>query len=273
MFGRLRLAVVFLTLGVSHASAQLETLVQGCSDPDASPRDVINFCQRALATGKLSEIAQAQVRSNMGTGYFELQSYSDAAAEYTRAIQLDPGLTAAYMNRARAHERLGRLPEANADYAKVLELDPLAADAHLGRGAMLLANGDPARSVQDFNRAIEMQPQWISPYFNRGVAHYQLGLWDLAERDFSVVIERSPEDAAAYLNRARSRAAMDNVNAGADYDKALEIDPEWGGAWFARGQYWDSRGNREAANQDFIRAYELGYPDAWLLERIREISG
>ena len=57
------------------------------------------------------------------------------------------------------------------------------------------------------------------------------------------------------------------------YDRAIEISPESGGAWFARGRYWDARGNTEAANSDFLRANELGYSDPWLLRRIREISG
>ena len=266
-------AVLTLGLWAAPASAQIESLIEVCGDPQASPRDIVNFCQRALSSGKLDERASAQVRANLGVGFFELGQYRDAIAEYSRAIEAEPQMIAAYLNRARAYERLKQLREAAADYARALEIDPRAADAHLGRGAMLLGNGDPGRSIEDFSRAIRLQPGWIAPYFNRGMAYLQLGYWAESAEDFSVVIERNPQDAAAYLNRARARAGAGLASAGADFDRALEIDPEWGGGWFARGQYWETQGNREAANRDFLRAYELGYPDPWLHQRVRDILG
>lgn len=265
------LAVLALLCGGSPASAQVQTLIDVCGSIDATPQDVVKFCQRAIESGKLKPRTEAQVRANLGVGLFELGNYSAALGEYKKALAIAPDLIGIYLNRARTYERLGRLRDAAADYATVLARDPRAADAHLGRGAMLLANGDPGRSLDDFAAAIRLQPTWVSPYFNRGMAHLQLGMWRQAEADFSAVIARSPADAAAHLNRGRARAGAGKSDAGIDFDRALELDPEWGGAWFARGQYRDSRGNREAANSDFIRAYELGYPDPWLINRVRGI--
>lgn len=265
--------LMVLGLGTGPGHAQLSTMIEVCGSTDASPREIVNFCQRALASGKLDARTAAQVQANLGVGWFELGEYANALAEYDRALAVAPDLLGAYLNRARTYERLGRLRDAAADYATVIQRDPKAADAYLGRGAMLLANGDPGRSLDDFDRAIALQPGWISPVFNRGMAHFQLGMWRESEQDFSTVIQRHPDDAAAYLNRARARASAGNSAAGGDFDRAINIDPEWGGAWFARGQYWEGRGNREAANRDFLRAYELGYPDPWLIQRVREISG
>ena len=257
----------------SPARAQIETFVEICGDRNAPAYDIVNFCQRALKSGKLGDKATAQVRTNLGVGFFELGQYRDAITAYTHALEVEPGMIAAYLNRARAYERLRQLQDAAQDYAKVLELDPRAADAHLGRGAMLLAHGDPGRSIDDFSKAIQLQPSWVAPYFNRGMAYLHLGYWAESERDFSAVIQRNPKDAAAFLNRGRARAGAGSPEAGVDFDRALEIDPEWSGAWFARGQYWDARGNVEAANRDFLRAYELGYPDPWLNQRVRDITG
>lgn len=257
----------------SPASADLNTFIERCGSQDSSARDVINFCQRALQSGGLDDRTAAQVRANLGVGFFEIGDYRSALVEYNQAVAAAPDIIGIYLNRARVFERLGDLRSAAQDYAFVLQRDPRAADAHLGRGAMLLANGDPGRALDDFSRAVALQPDWVSPYFNRGMSHYQLGMWREAVSDFTEVLKRSPRDAAAYLNRGRALAQSGRAEAGRDFDRAIEIDPEWGGAWFARGQYWDANGNREAANRDFIRAYELGYPDAWLIKRVREISG
>lgn len=267
------LAAWTLVVMASPASAQVQNFVAICGDPDAPARDVVSMCQKALATGELGDTATAQVRANLGIGFYELGQYSDAVAEYTRAIQTAPRMIALYLNRARAYEKLRRLPDAAADYDAALRIDRRAADVYLSRGVMLLSHGDPGRSVLDFDKVIELEPSWVSSYFNRGVALMRLGEPLRAERDFSVVLQRNSADAGAYLNRGRARAALGRSDAGLDFDRALEIEPEWGGAWFARGQFFDSQGSREAANQDFLRAYELGYPDPWLIQRVREISG
>ena len=264
---------LLLGMMTGGAKADLRNFVAVCGDPNASARDVVNMCQRALATGELGSEATAQVRANLGIGFHELGQYSDAVAEYTRGLKSAPRMAALYLNRAKAYEKLRRLSEAAADYDSALRIDSNAADIYMSRGVMLLTNGDPARSIKDFTKAIDLEPGWTGPYFNRGVAHFRLGDSLAAERDFSVVLQRNPGDAGAYLNRARARAALGRADAGLDFDRALEIEPEWGGGWFARGQYFDALGNREAANQDFLRAYELGYPDPWLIQRVREISG
>lgn len=260
-------------VGVVPARAQLNTFIEVCGDPKANPSDVVQFCAKALKTGKLSPRATAQVLTNQGVAFYDLGRFGEAVEAYSNAIGFEPQLVAAFVNRARAYEKMKRLGDAVNDYAAALALDPQAADIYLGRGALLLGHGDPERSIQDFSTAIELQPDWISPYFNRGVAFLQLAQFAAAERDFTVVVQRNNDDAGAYLNRGRARAALGRADAGVDFDRALQIQPEWGGGWFARGKYYDGAGNREAANRDFLRAYELGYPDPWLILRVQEISG
>jgi len=264
---------VCLMAWAGPSKAQLQNFVSVCGDPNAPARDVVNMCQKALDTGELGPTATAQVRANLGIGFYELGQFNDAVAEYTRALSDAPRMIELFINRARAFEKLRRLNDAAADYDSALRIDRRDPEVYLNRGVMLLSNGDPGRAITDFDKVIELKPSWVSPYFNRGVALYRVGDLVRADQDFSVVIQRSAADAGAYLNRGRVRAAQGRADAGLDFDRALEIDPEWGGGWFARGQYFDSNGNREAANRDFLRAYELGYPDPWLIQRVREISG
>lgn len=264
--------LAFGAVGGAQAS-KLENFVEICGNPKAAAASVVQMCQSALNTGKLGPRATAQVQVNLGAALHDMQRYSEAVEAYTAALEREPQFIAALLNRARAYEKLRYLNEAAADYGAAIALDPQAADAYVGRGALLLRHGDPERSLFDFDTAIALKPNWVSPYFNRGVALMRLERYGEADADFTTVIARNPGDAAAFLNRGRVRAAQGDPNAGADFDQALQIDPEWGGGWFARGKFYDESGNREAANRDFLRAYDLGYPDPWLLQRVRDISG
>ena len=260
-------------LSVVPALAQLQNAVEVCGDPKASARDIVRFCQMALDTGKLGQLAAAQVNENLGVGYFDLGQYDKAVDAYTAAIAGAPDMVAAYVNRARAYERLSAPNRAEEDYSKAIELDAKAADAWLGRGVLMLRHGRTDQAIDDFTAAIRAEPDWSAPRFNLGVALLEKGSFDKAAGAFSDVIKRDPQDASAWMNRGRARAGMGDAKAEADFDHAIELEPEAGSAWFARGKYHDQQGAREAANADFLRAYELGYADPWLMQRVREISG
>ena len=255
------------------AQANLRNLVELCSSTRVSASEVVRACQNALRKGRLEPRTEAQIRTNLGAGLFDMGRFGDAEFEYTHAIRLDPGLMAAYVNRARAYERLNRLRDAVADYNTVIERDRNAADAYLGRGALLLRHGDPQRAVTDLSTAIRLQPGWTEPRFNRGMAYLQLADYGAAIEDFTVVIGRDSEDAGAYLYRGQSRAAQGDRAARDDFDQAVRLAPEWASVWYARGRFLDGLGQREAANADLLKAYNLGYQDPWLVERVREISG
>lgn len=266
-------AICAAAVSAGPVLAQVSNFAKICGDPKSSARDVVHFCQKALDTGDLNATAEAQVRANRAIGLFEMGRLSEAVDENSRAIALLPNLIPAYLNRARAHERQGNLQAAIADYAAVLRLDPRDADAFLGRGALLLRNGDPGRAAADLGEALRLRPGDVSAHFNRGIAFARLGDFAKAEVDFSAVIARDAQDAAAFMRRGEVRAALGRGTALADLNNALALAPDWAAAWFARGRYWDGQKNREAANADFLRAYELGYQDTWLTKRIREISG
>lgn len=268
------LAALFAGLSPQAARAgEIENLLALCSDPATPPLEAFNACWRAAEQGRLDARRRALVWMNAGIAAHALGRYDSAVAAHDFAIEADPGLAAAFVNRARAQEKLDRLNEALADYAAAISLEPANPDAYLGRGALMLARGAPDRALPDFGRALELDPGLGLARYNRGLAHLQLGNYAAAEMDFSAVIGGDPREAGAYLNRARARAVLEKPGARNDFDRAIALRPEWAVAWYLRGRYLDATGDREAANADFQRAYQLGHSDPWLIERMRQISG
>ncbi|NDJ52490.1 MAG: tetratricopeptide repeat protein [Chloroflexi bacterium] len=66
----------------------------------------------------------ATVRDALGLGYFHLGLYDLALEEFDVAIELDPTLARAYLNRGSTLEFLGDLQGARIDYERAVELDP-----------------------------------------------------------------------------------------------------------------------------------------------------
>jgi tetratricopeptide (TPR) repeat protein len=254
-------------------ASEVENLLALCSDPTKPPLDALNACRRVAAQGRLDARRRALVWLNAGIAAHTLGLYADAVAAHGAAIEADPRLSVAYENRALAYAKLNQLNEALTDYAAAISLQPTETGAYLGRGILMLEHGAPERALPDFGKAIELDPALITAHYNRGLAFLQLDQNELAEVDFSAVIGRNPRDAGAYLNRGRARAAQGRPGARNDFDRAIALKPEWAAAWYMRGRFLDGAGALDEANANFLRAYQLGHSDPWLIERMRRMSG
>lgn len=262
-----------LVMGLgAQSGASLETMLELCSNPNRSAAEALQSCKALAAQDRLPAEQQALVWQNVGQAALELDRNGEAAQAYGRALGLLPDLVTAFLGRAEARAALGLTAPARADYDAAIARAPEVAEAWFARGVLSLSTDAPEDAVADFTKAAELDPDWTPPLFNRGIAELARGDADAAARDFSAVIALEPADAGAHLNRARARAILEDPAAAADFDRAVELAPEWSDALLARGHYREEQGATEAANEDFLRAYQLGASNPWLIERVRQIS-
>ncbi len=261
-------ALGLIALVLSGPAAAQGGVLAGCADASLQPNETLTLCQKALRDSRLTPDQRAAVLVNLGVAQAALGRHGDAERSFGLAITTRPDLTAAYANRARSRLALGRYDAAMADFDTAVAQDPGDAELWLGRGGAQLRGGAVRAAVSDLTRAIGIDTTLTAAHFNRGVGHLLLGDMGAAEADFSTVLAREPEDAGAHLNRGRARADRDPAGAERDFDRAIALDPEWGRAWAARGLFLELRGREEEATRDFLRAYELGERERWLVERL-----
>lgn len=103
------------------------------------------------------------------------------------------------------------------------------AGTYVNRGVLKLRRKEFASAQFDFNRAVQTKPDLGEAYVNRGAAavgalRFAEGLTDL-NKALELGIE---EPEKAYFNRALAYEGLDNLKAAyLDYQKALELAPEW----------------------------------------------
>ncbi len=76
------------------------------------------------STETLPELENAQAYYDLGGEYEREQRLDDAIAAYSKAIELDPNLAAAYRKRGFSYYKLRKGEEAIKDYEKFIELEP-----------------------------------------------------------------------------------------------------------------------------------------------------
>lgn len=103
------------------------------------------------------------------------------------------------------------------------------AGTFVNRGVFKLRRGEFAAAAADFDKAVSIQPGLGEAYVNRGAAavgarRYAEGLADL-DRALALGVQ---EPEKAYYNRALAHEGLDDMKAAYfDYQKAVELSPEW----------------------------------------------
>ena len=95
-------------------------------------------------------------------------------------------------------------------------------------------------------------------YYNRGNAYAKLKKHDKAIEDYNKAIELDPEYATAYYNRGNAYAKLKKYEkAIEDYNKAIELNPEYAMAYNNRGNAYDELKKHEKAIEDYNKAIVL----------------
>ena len=189
----------------------------------------------------------------------------------SKALEINPGMTAAYRMRGRAYSRKFLFDQAIADYDQAIELNPEHAGTYVDRGTIHGRHRDFDRAIEDFDHAIELNPDDAHARMIRGASYCRKGDFDNGLEDFTRAIEMNPSDALNYYNRGATYSAQDDYDqAIEDYNRAIALNPRYALAYFDRGVAYLGKGDHHQAIADFDQAIDLeGYFEDAYYERGR----
>jgi len=129
----------------------------------------IVYAQNSPAKKKVSpQWIKANEHYEAGNGYTKSENWNLAIEEYSKTVEILPGIAQTYNSRAFAYAQKGQFDEA----------------------------------LADLNTAIKLKPDNPKPYFNRGIIYGQRKSWDKAIADYSKVLEINPNHIKARKARA-----------------------------------------------------------------------
>lgn len=114
------------------------------------------------------------------------------------------------------------------------------------------------------NSSTKPIPSNAVAFLNRGYKEDVLGNFQEALANFNRAIEIDPNYANAYNNRGATQGKLGNhEEAIADFSRAIELDPELAEAYYGRGVELVELGSHGEAIADFNRAIELNPNDGY----------
>ena len=150
---------------------------------------------------------------------------------FTRAIELNPALSAAYEKRGTLYYFQEHYTEMIRDFLKVTKLSPDNTNGYTMLGVAYLKTDDYDSSVSNLTRAIALKPELAEAYGYRAEAYRLKGMLDLAVQDADRVLDiggNKQTIGMAYSTRAKAFRDLGEIErADADFKKAVNLDPAY----------------------------------------------
>jgi Tfp pilus assembly protein PilF len=153
--------------------------------------------------------------------------YDQAAAVFSKALDLNAGDATARHGLAEAQRLSGKLDKAAENYRQLIELPEWKSRAIEGLARIDFAKGDRAAALEKFS-AVVTEDQWA---WKSWLAIAQLndlaGNWTKADEAYAMALAATKEPAAVYNNHGVSLLARGHALAAADlFRKAFAADPK-----------------------------------------------
>ena len=166
-----------------------------------------------------------------------------------------------------ARHASGDLAGARARYEEILALNPDQFDALHSLGILAAQTGDPLTALRLIGRAIAQDPHQAAPFCNLGNALQALNRLDEAAAQYERAIELRPDYEIAHFNMGKIHLSRRQWDAAvAHYDRAILANPRRAESHFLRGNSLREAGDLQAALAAYDHALRLrpGYAEAHL---------
>lgn len=215
----------------------------------------IGNCQTAAQRGP----TLAAAHSCLGRVYTARGEYAEAAAQYQRAVELEPASDEAYGGLASAYEQLGRFADAEQSYKQAISVRPgyWATYNWLGLYYMRHARYEDAAAM--YTQVVSLAPDSFVGYSNLGGVRILQGEYSkavpLLERSLSI---RATADARSNLATADFQMRR-YAESAANFEEAIKLDQKNYVLWGNLGDayYW-APGRRIEAAAAYGKAIDLG---------------
>ena len=188
---------------------------------------------------------------NRGVAYSRLRFFDQACDDYDRALQLDPSLTEARIQRASAREGLRDLSGAIADLTAALDSGAAPSRIYFIRSRLRSEAGDEKGAATDRAKGMRQEPtdelSWVARAEARMGTEPKAALADVAE-----ALRLNP--ASMFGLQLRAHLLAERLGKPADavkvLDRAVELYPEYAPAVAGRGVLLARSGRRADAVRD-----------------------
>lgn len=197
---------------------------------------------------------------NLSLCYCRMQQFDEALGVLDTLRRVVPSYTPALNMRARIHLQKNDTIAAYADLSESLKQDKYDPDVYSVRALLYMQQQKYAEAEEDLSSAIYLQPS-SGDYVNRAVARCNQQNLRGAMADYDTAIDLDPNNFLGHFNRGLLRAQVgDDNRAIEDFDFVIEVEPDNVIAIYNRALLRAKTGDYQGAEEDFTEVL-TAYPN------------
>lgn len=196
---------------------------------------------------------------NRGTAREKLRQYDAAKTDFEMALKKSPDHALAQQHLSALARIQGNIDESDRYLSEAIERNPHLPYAYLERAYYRNEVGDYGGAIEDYTAALRIDSLDAEVWVNRGLIFEKAKQLNAAYHDFTRAIKLDETLANAWLCRANILVKQNKlVEAIDDYGIAIYSDPEYALAYYNRALTHYRMGNNQAACEDLKKAEDLG---------------
>ncbi|MFO7723201.1 MAG: tetratricopeptide repeat protein [Bacteroidales bacterium] len=227
--------------------------------------------------------SEATLMQSYGDHFLNQQEFEKAVVQYDRAIQINPGMAEAYINKGVALRHMKLNEEAAKTLEKALEFEEAQHDVtYFTLAEIFYVQNKPDKAVEYFMKSASVAPFPLPAYQRAGEILNNTAQWDAARETFRLAMEHQYTMRNCYEgmlkrdyyltpnqeSKAKIKALLETGIEEADlshydeqiFNEALKRDPIMAGIYNQLGYTHAMTGNLEDAIKYFSLAVEMA-PD------------
>jgi Flp pilus assembly protein TadD len=173
------------------------------------------------------------------------------------------------LRRARELVAQGSFKRAEATLRQIIARDPNSVDAHILLGTALALEGIRSESLEQLSEAVRLRPAFANAHNKLGMALSRFLEVKPAREEFEKALELDPNLAEAHVNLALILAQAGELGPAAEHlDRAIQLQGNSRAASYShylRAKIWGAQNQNEKATAEFQKAVQLrpDYAEAW----------
>lgn len=201
------LALVFFSCLDSTENKLQRFLIQG---NDAASKQSYGEARRYFTEAIKLDSCFVDAWNNLGTVYYKEKHFPEALDAYSNALQCNPKMRQALLNRSNTFYELNRYDQAMVDINAFASMGADTLITHLSRGLIYTRTQDFARAVSSFKEALKRDERHVETLVNLGTVYYYTKQYDSARFFLDKAIATDPTEANAH--NAYALLEVDNGN-------------------------------------------------------------
>jgi import receptor subunit TOM70 len=181
--------------------------------------------ERAIALNDLGE-HEALALNMRGTFRYLEGDTAKALEDLTKAVELQPSMTQAWIKRASMHLELGNRDAASEDFEKATARNDKDPDIFYHRAQLHFMLGEFAEAAKDYQQSIELDREFIFSHIQLGVTQYKMGSVASSMATFRRCIKNFDQVPDVYnyygellLDQQKYQEAIDKFDTATDMEK------------------------------------------------------